>query len=229
MSGNTGDQFVIARNYLDTVSNQIALPALVGLEKAKITAMIFGSLSFRWGLAVWGVSIPGFPAFILMERIIDFLLLLLTPFVASLMVQILGLEILKATAIPFVLPAGVVLRIFPPTRDAGSYLIACSVAFGLVFPYTYVMHKKIVYDTLMQYDNGSDESIEAHLSQTGSDYPNLLQTVNSSNVWRVTDMLDWMRSLSYLLLQALFLPALSITLTVSFIKGFTKFLSQKLE
>ena len=36
------------------------------------------------------------------------------------------------------------------------------------------------------------------------------------------------RTLSFILLQALFLPTLSITVTIAFIKGFTKFLNQKL-
>jgi hypothetical protein len=227
-----GDQFDVARAYLYRVSNQIALPALVDLEKAKMVAQYWGSLSFRWGLAVWGASVPGFPSFIVLERVIDFLLMLMTPFVASLMVQQILLEVIRAIAIPFVLPAGVVLRIFPPTRDAGSFLISAAIGFGIVFPYTYVMHKNIVQDRLLVMEDG-EKSMDEILSSpgaTGNAHTKLLASLNYGHFWSANDMvIKPMRLLSYVILQAVFLPALSMTLTIAFIKGTVKFMGQKLE
>lgn len=221
-----GDQFAVAQNYLDMISNQVSLPALINLQMTKIAAQYWASMSFRWGLAVWGATVPGFPSFVVIERVIEFLLLLLSPFVASLMVQSIGLEVIKAIAIPFMLPAGVVLRIFPPTRDAGSFLIASALAFGIVFPYTYVMHASIV-NAMIQEDENANESLDALL---GPQYPNLLSIANAWGIWSADRMLfQPIRALSYMVLQAIFLPALSITLTIAFIKGTTKFISQKME
>lgn len=220
------DSFGIAREYLNTISNKVALPEIIRLEKQKIGAQIMGSLSMRWGLAIWGTTMPTFPAFVLVERVIEFLLMLMTPFVASLMVQQVGLEIIRATAIPFVLPAGVVLRIFPPTRDAGAFLIVASIAFGIIFPFTYVMHSAIVY-RMLQFDAGSTESAQSLL---GTTYPNLIYSVNEGGMWDADGgLLSPMRTLSYLLLQAVFLPALSMSLTIAFIKGTLKFMSQKFD
>jgi hypothetical protein len=221
-----GDQFAVAQNYLDMISNQVALPAMINLEITKMTAQYWASMSFRWGLAVWGATVPGFPSFVVIERVLEFLLLLLSPFVASLMVQTIGMEIIHATAIPFILPAGVVLRIFPPTRDAGSFLITSAIAFGIVFPYTYVMHATIVHD-MMERDKTLNESLDAML---GPQYSGLLATANAWGVWSADRMLfQPIRALSYLVLQAIFLPALSMSLTIAFIKGTSKFISQKLE
>lgn len=228
MSLAGGDMWSVGRDYLNTISNQVALPALVQLEISKMVAQYWGSLSFRWGLAVWGTLVPGFPAFILVERVIDFLLMLLTPFVASLMAQEIGLEVLRATAIPLLLPAGVVLRIFPPTRDAGSFLIASSLAFGIVFPYTYVMHSRIMNE-LLSIEQGNQETLD---KVVGEEYglENLSYSINEGNLWSLDGMLlKPLRALSYLVMQAVFLPALSMALTIAFIKGTAKFMSQKLE
>jgi hypothetical protein len=232
ISGNS--PFIIAQQYLNTMTNQVALPYLVKLEKAKMWAQYWGSLSFRWGLAVWGTTIPAIPSYVIVERAIDFLLMTLTPFVSSLMVQQVGLEIIQATAIPFVLPAGVVLRIFPPTREAGSFLIACAVGFGIIFPYTYVMHDQI---TSMLLSNNTDNQDIAYFLANNPGYQDVSFTLSPTSD---VDLTSWsynpytvlispLYGLSFLLLAAVFLPSLSITLTVAFIRGFLKFISQKLD
>lgn len=236
-----GDQFTIARDYLHYISNEVALPTLVSLEKMKIYMQWFGSLSMRWGLTVWGAVLPAFPSFILLERVLEFVLMLLAPFVSSLTVQEIGLEIIQATMLPYVLPAGVVLRIFPPTRDAGSFLIVTAIAFQIVFPYTYVMHSEIV--SLMMAEDTNDPYYE--LSQ---DYPSLLTYVDDqqsggamslgsssisefyTNIMSLPyQLLHSIDNIAYIVFQAVFLPALSITLTIAFIKGTLKFVSQKLD
>jgi len=157
--------------------------------------------------------------------VVDFLLLLIVPFASSLMVQIMGLEIIRAVMLPFVLPAGVVLRIFPPTRDAGAYLIAVAIGFQVVFPFTYVMHKHIVQDMMLP---GTSLISINTLSQSLTD-PNILLSIIKGTPFNFeAELFHPIELLSYLLLQALFLPALSITLTIAFIKSFTKFVSQKL-
>lgn len=218
-----GDMFAVGRNYLNYILNNMALPAVMNLEILKLISQYMGSWTMRWGASVWGVVIPAFPSFVVVERVVDFALLLISPFTASLIVQMAILEVIGAVALPFVLPAGVVLRIFPPTRDAGAFLISAALGFGLVYPFTYVMHDRVV---MRMVSGGIPYSGAEYL---GASYGNVLSEISENGAFRID---QWLFSpfvlLSYLMLQALFLPALSITITIAFIKGTTKFISQKL-
>ncbi|MCX8175195.1 MAG: hypothetical protein N3E51_03250 [Candidatus Micrarchaeota archaeon] len=219
------DPFAIARSYLSYISNNLALVAIMSMEVLKIYSQYMGSISMRWGLSVWGVLVPAFPSFVVIERVADFLLALMTPFTASLMVQQVIIEVIKAIALPFVLPAGAILRIFPPTRDAGTFLIASALGFQLVYPYTYVMHSEIVGMMLKKADFKSplgtlDQNRYAAFSQWA---------VSQGGMFDIDGLLFRpLEVMPYILLQALFLPALSITLTIAFIKGTVKFISQKM-
>ena len=139
-----GDMFDIARGYLDYLIYQVSLPATLRLQGTLFVAQWIGSISMRFGAGVWGIMIPSFPSFVVIEKVVEFILMIIQPFTSSLIVQQAGLEIIRGTMLPFVLPAGVVLRIFPPTRDAGAFLIAAAFGFQIIFPYTYVMHNNIV-------------------------------------------------------------------------------------
>ncbi len=219
------DMYDIGREYLTYLTNEIALKTVIKLQGSLLFSQFMGSWTMRWGPGAWGTVVLAFPSFIVIERVIDFLLLLITPFTASLMVQQTILEVLKGTVLPFLLPAAVLLRIFPPTRDASSFLIAASIGFGIVFPYTYVMHsyvvRQMITTTFATPTNFED-------SLTGQ-YPNIAADISNSGFFSYYNLLfSPLLSISYLLLQALFLPALSISLTVAFIKGFSKFISQKL-
>lgn len=221
-----GDMFEIGANYVNFIGTDLGLNAILTFEGMKMFAQYWGSMTFRWGLTVWGVATPAFPSFILIERVADFLLMLITPFSASLMVQQIILETIKGTALPLVLPAGAVLRIFPPTRDAGSFLIAAAFGFGIVYPFTYVMHSRIVPDLLMAGED--NKTIGQRLEERGE--PSLdVFSITESGLFDAESLLfEPLKWMTYLLLQALFLPALSMILTISFIKGMAKFLGQKL-
>ena len=221
-----GDPFEIGTDYLNTLSNYVMIKAVVALESTKAFAQFWGSMSFRWGLSVWGVGVPGFPSFILIERVVDFILMLITPFTASLMVQQIILETIRGLAIPFVLPAGAVLRIFPPTRDAGSFLMASAICFQIVYPFTYVIHKEIVEKQIAE--AGLEKTFSAQLKDLGHERLSVF-SITEQGLFDVDAMLfSPFTAISFLLLQALFLPALSMIITIAFIKGLTKFFSQKL-
>jgi hypothetical protein len=221
-----GDPFDIGTAYLNVLSNEVMIKAVVALESTKMFAQFWGSMSFRWGVSVWGLAVPGFPSFILIERVVDFILMLITPFTASLMVQQIILETIRGIAIPFVLPAGAVLRIFPPTRDAGSFLMASAISFQIVYPYTYVIHKDIVDRQIVA--AGLEKTFSAQLRDLGHDKISVF-SITEQGLFDVNAMLFTpFVAISFLLLQALFLPALSMIITIAFIKGLSKFFSQKL-
>jgi hypothetical protein len=142
-------------------------------------------------------------------------------------VQQILLEVIKSTTATFILPAGVVLRAFPPTRNAGSFLIATAMGFHIIYSYTYVMHKLIVEKMI---ENSNLPSALANMFNDSSLAEGLSPFALAEKGFFDMKVLFFhpLEALGFLLLQALFLPALSITLTVSFIKWMAKFLSQKM-
>ncbi|MFA5930290.1 MAG: hypothetical protein WC861_05390 [Candidatus Micrarchaeia archaeon] len=228
VSGTSNDAFDVASSYLNYVTNEVALQAIKKLQGLLLFSQWVGSITLRYGASVWGVAMPAFPSFILIERVVEFLLMLVSPFTASLIVQQVGLQVIKATMLPYVLPMGVVLRIFPPTRDAGSFLIATALAFQVVFPFSYVMHAQIVKGVLIPHAYATEKNVSDFM-KNDMGLPKLTAFVSEDGLFDVTSMIfSPIRSLSFLLLQAVFLPALSMILTVAFIKSFNKFISQKL-
>lgn len=221
------DQFEVGRQYLDYITNNVIMPNIAELEGFKLYSQWMGDVKARWGPGPWAVVIPMFPMFIIVERVVDFLLLFISPFIASLMAQMVVLEIIRGIALPFVLPAGVVLRVFPPTRDAGAFLIASAIGFDIVYPYTYVMHDHIVRAMIAIPNSNTCDSFMSVIP--GGNSGNVAATITQNGMIDIPSKICHpFHYLGYLLLQSLFLPALSITLTVAFIKGSTKFISQKM-
>jgi len=222
-----GDPFQIGQDYLYRVSNGMALQSLLGLESLKIAAQFYGSGSISWGLSVWGATHPLFPSFIVLERLFDFLLMLIMPLVSSLMVQKMILGIINAVAIAFVLPIGAILRIFPPTRDAGSFMIASAIGFYFIYPFTYVMHNQISLDM----ENALEGEIGGFAKvMNARGYTHLTPLILLQKGAFNIDVLLYkpLRVIGLLILEALFLPALSMIITVAFIKSLAKFIGQKM-
>ncbi len=222
--GGGKDSFQVAQEYLQYITYEVALSAVEKLQSLVLLSQWASSVTMRFGASVWGIILPAFPSFVVVERTVEFLLILISPFTASLIVQQVGLQVIQGVMFPFVLPMGVVLRMFPPTRDAGTFFISTALAFQIIFPFTYVMHKTIVQDILIPNTLSGWPP-----QQFQSNYPALTGYITDNWLFDPQSMLFHpLLSVSFLLLQAIFLPALSITLTVAFIKGFNKFISQKL-
>ena len=223
--GNNQDSFQVAGSYLQYMSNDIALAAVEKLQALAMLSQWASSITMRFGASVWGVTLPAFPAMVVVERTVEFLLILISPFTASLMVQQIGLQVIAGTMLPFALPMGAVLRIFPPTRDAGAFLMAAALGFGVIFPFTYVMHSNIVRGILVPEEyNDTDTYIAALNNYNAGDVASYISDYGLFNPWNMF----WhpLLGLSFLLLQSIFLPALSISITVAFIKSFNKFIGK---
>jgi len=225
--GGGYDAFDIANTYMQYIWKDIALDSVEKLQALSLLSQWASSVSMRFGASVWGISIPIFPAMAVVERTVEFLLMLISPFTSSIIVQQVGLQIIKGIMLPFVLPMGVVLRMFPPTRDAGTFFISTALAFQVVFPFTYVMHAQIVRGILIPAAYGSTVNYNSVMAGSGSGY--LVEYISDNGIFDIQGMFWYpLIGVSFLLLQSIFLPALSITLTVAFIKGFNKFMTQKL-
>ena len=224
--GGGYDAFQVANTYMQYIWKDIALDSVEKLQALSLLSQWASSVTMRFGASVWGISIPVFPAMAVVERTVEFLLMLISPFTSSLIVQQVILQVIKGTMFPFVLPMGVVLRMFPPTRDAGAFFISAAVAFQVVFPFTYVMHAQIVRGYLIPAAYGNTVNYNSVMAGNGSGY--LVEYISDYGIFNIQDMLWYpLIGVSFLLLQAIFLPALSMILTVAFIKGFNKFITQK--
>ena len=79
--------------------------------------------------------LPGLEGIISTAGIIASSLIMLE---GSLKAQLFLIQIIDATTLFLLMPAGAILRFFPPTKDAGSFLLAVAIGLQIVFPLTYV-------------------------------------------------------------------------------------------
>lgn len=191
---------------------------------------------------------PGVDVFVNITNVIGYGLVSIY---GSLQAQIALLSLVDKIMVPFFLPAGLVLRFFPPTRDAGSFLIAVAFAFQFVFPLTYLVNKLVVDDLgVKTYEKQRSEALiqslcgpvkygvfgvllnPAAITSLTSFGPIslLFKTLLSETTLNLLSMAEFvpiLRSLAVLSLFALFIPAFALVITLAFINAMTKFLTQK--
>jgi hypothetical protein len=227
--GPGANSFTIAENYLDKITCVSSMTTLK-LEGLKMGAQYLAGMRSRYYASAWGFSMPTFPGFEVIERGIETTQILITPFTASLFVQIIGLQIVHATAFTVILPAGLLLRIFPMTRDAGSFLMAAAFAFYFILPFTYLINAAIMtqlYQNEFGYAmcTGGDEVDSKYFVQKGDFFDSLfVQMLPKFN----EDFFSFPSHLSYVAFQAVFLPSMNMVLVVTFIRATLKFFSQKM-
>ncbi|MFA5382132.1 MAG: hypothetical protein WC356_03125 [Candidatus Micrarchaeia archaeon] len=169
----------------------------------------------------------------ILGKAVDKMFALLSPFYASLAVQQFILAIIKATMITLVLPVGIFLRIFPPTRNSGSFLIAVAIGFYVVFPATYVVHAATMeqINTNIQYSSMS--VLESSLYETPDTYD-----TSFKGIWGkiftiigpgLYDLYLGIIMLPSVIMQGVFLPTISMAITISFITSTQKFLIQRFD
>ncbi|MBM3229811.1 hypothetical protein FJZ26_05245 [Candidatus Parvarchaeota archaeon] len=236
-----GDPFEIANKYLNILIYKVTIPSVYKLNTVVISMQTIAGLQSKFGAGAWGYTYPLFPGAHMVESAVEFVLYILTPFTASLVVQQVGLELIKGVMFTLVLPAGVLLRVFPPTRDAGVFLIATALAFYVVFPMTYVMHAQVMTylienhtdlswkEDFRKYISGQDVNGAKITQPLTLDEDDLADMTNYGGLFNMDAIFRPLQLLAYTIIQAIFLPALSMIITTTFIKTTSKFISQKLE
>jgi len=226
--------FDIASNYIRKavcLSVQINLK-LEGLKMVLQYASDMRSRYYAYQYG-WGFSVLTFPGLDVWERALEVISFLLFPFIASLMVQEIGLDLIRATAIVYILPAGIVLRLIPMLRDAGSFLIASAFCFFFILPYLYTIEQAVV---LEQFKKDFNKEMCASLNTSADE---TLKTIISGvtlipdlgfiwdNLWTIFG--EFFRLVSYLILIGLVLPAVNMLITVSAIQTISRYISMRLE
>ncbi len=82
-----------------------------------------------------------FPGLGFLSTAFNFLVMGLIAAFGSISLQIIFLKFVDSLLFNLLLPAGLILRFFPPTRDAGSFLIAFSFGIGIIFPSIYIFNR----------------------------------------------------------------------------------------
>lgn len=136
-----------ASEFLQKVMIKGSLQSMNELFTIQIFYSIYNTLNFRPHESVWTWTykvVPGADGVVGVVTVISYGLIAVF---GSLAAQIAILSLIDATMYQLLLPAGLLLRFFPPTRDAGVFLITLAIGFQIVFPAMYVINEKILNET----------------------------------------------------------------------------------
>ncbi len=101
---------------------------------------VLGTFQRRIGEAVLTPTFRVFPGIDTFVSITNVVGLGFVMTYGSLSAQITVLNVIDSIVEMFLLPAGLVLRFFPPTKEAGAFLIALSIGFYIIFPMNYFIN-----------------------------------------------------------------------------------------
>ncbi|MEM4166003.1 MAG: hypothetical protein QW153_00880 [Candidatus Bilamarchaeaceae archaeon] len=191
---------------------------------------------------------PGIDTFATLSGILANSLIMLE---GSLKAQLLLLLIIDALVVPLLLPAGAVLRFFPPTKDAGAFLLAIVIGLQVIYPLTYIINAIVFNEIGITYR----EPIELIAHVCGLNFfsmsipailiPKIASVFSSSlaqtlsiglqpltfegtimliMIGQYMTILDYIATIS---LFGFFAPAVSMVITVAFINALIKFIVRR--
>jgi len=223
--------------FLHTTINSGIVPAYVQLVSLDIELSFWSSLTTRYGPGPWGFvvkQVPGLEPVISVVRILTFTL---TAFLGTLSAQVVIFYLIEVLT-PLFLSAGVLLRFFPTTRDAGIYLIVFAISFHSVFPFFFALNAHIL-DEMAVIERGPGATYDPYVSLPGNFWGNELPEYLPSwmaqiiavfpRLWffRFIALSYFLEGIASLSMPSLFLPSLAMSITISFINAMTKFITGK--
>jgi len=254
----TGGQYAnpprAAIAYMQSVVMDSTLKATIDVYKIQACTSILSTFAKRIGEFVLTQTFkifPGLDTFVSITNVLSFALLSLYSTVKA---QVSLMYIFEALVYPFILPAGLVLRFFPPTRDAGAFLIAMAFGFYVVFPMTYLINGGIYTEIGAKPYNQDRPTLLIQslcgpfkygvagilfnpvanpiysLVPGGQRVGTVLSIIISEGLLNALSMAEFipiMKHIGNLSLLAMFMPALSLMITIAFINSMTKFIVSK--
>ncbi len=240
----------VSINFLQKTITEGIMPAYVDLVSLDIKLTFWSSLQGRQGPTVWGFTfkqVPGLEPIISVVRVLTFTL---TAFLGTLGTQVVIFYVIRALT-PMLLAIGVLVRFFPPTRDAGVFLIVFAIAFHAVFPMLFALNAHILdemwaahgwassYDpyismgtdlTVPYFEYLIPDKLEGELEALASSPTAVAQIFGFLPFvffFRFVVLIPFFEGIASLSLPALFLPTLCMSITISFINAVTKFITGK--
>ena len=247
---DTPPQVVIS--YMRSTVADSVLRGLFDVYQIQACTSILSTFSRRIGEYVLTQTYKVFPGLDTFVSIANVLGVGLVAVYGSVSAQIGFLYLVDGLMVPFFLPAGLILRFFPPTRDAGAFLISLAFGFQIVYPATYLLNKDIYTDIggrayespavligslcgpfsygVWGFLLNPDANPIFSAIPGGATVGRFLSRVVSESLLNAVSMsyfLPIMQHVASLSLLALFMPALSMVVTIAFINAMTKFLVAK--
>ncbi|MBN2477688.1 hypothetical protein JXB01_00175 [Candidatus Micrarchaeota archaeon] len=251
------DPFEAANDFIVTSIYDGVYPALTTCYELIIHFSVINTFQIRPSDAVWTFTYKVAPGADLIANLINTFAYGLIAVFGSLSAQLLVLAFIKATMLNYFLPAGILMRFFPPTRQAGIFLITFAIAFYVIYPTSFAIHKKSL-DYLWINGKGIEEGfapfdrLEALEMKAGSLGTPLMvgalqmglskilpgSSVLTSFAGFLTGEMFIMTIQPYIIsflldaiatlaLVSFFLPALSMMTTIAFINGVSNFVISK--
>lgn len=239
--------------FLHKTINTGIMPAYIDLVSLDIKLTFWSALEGRQGPTVWNFiakQVTGLEPVISVVRVLTFTI---TTFFGTLSAQVVIFYLINAL-MPIFLAAGVLLRFFPPTRDAGVYLIVFAISFQTMFPLLFTINSQILDEMwqLQGLGNSYDPYVAMPADVLGSEAPEysplwVSQIVGSTtgaptapgtvsqtigffpfvSFFRFALLAPFFEGIASFSLPALFLPAIAMSITISFINAMTKFITGK--
>lgn len=229
--------------FLDRIINEGILPVYVKLVRMEVALTYFNAIEYRMGPGVWNFITRVVPGLDPLISIVRMLIFSYTALYGTFSVFVIIFTIVPGILYPFILPAGIVLRFFPPTRDAGVYLIALALAFQTLFPILYVMNFVALSEIWVGHgwvDDRADRVDEYTPNIEQSSYFNDINAAagaagtaaSSFSTWfpvlqpfSFAGLLPFLDRVAQLSLVGLVLPALVFMLVLSMVSAVTKFIT----
>ncbi len=226
-----------------------SLEAIRDVTKLQVCISTLSTFARRTGEFTVSLTYKLFPGLDNYLGILNILSYGLALVFGSLNTQLVIFQLIDATMVRFFLPAGIILRFFQPTREAGMFLIAFAIGFQAVFPLVYVINQQVMEKIGFENYHSSQYFI---YSICGTKYFTfgLLTNPNSplnlggipvfGAIFRLLtqelgitmltpfEFQPIMESIANFSLPAFFMPAFSITVTFAFISVFMKFVLMKI-
>lgn len=238
-----GPPIEIALEYLDIVINEGILPIYMKLVRMEVLLTYFNAVEYRMGPGVWNWTVKATPGLDPLISITRMLIFSFTALYGTLSIQIIIFNLIDALMYFYLLPAGIVLRFFPPTRDAGIFLIVLAISFQCFFPMLYAINLNAL-TTMWQMHEwvGADDPYTPNIQDTNyfNSVNDALGTFTSKaneigGTWALpiaqpfafSLLVPFLDRVAQISLVGLVLPALCMTLTVAFVNAVTKFITGK--
>jgi len=255
--GVSGTVYGAAESYISWIASKSmhALERMIYL--AKVWG-IFGSIGMGISISGMGISFSPFSGFFGLVNILNLLMSTLLILSFTVAAQYVVLKFAIEGFIGYLLPAGLVCRCFPFTRDFGGALIALSVGFALFYPFLFAMDWMVVGQPSSSTIPGSDFSegplieslviftttVVAESVITGG----ILSVLGIQLTYPIIDLysllrliveiaitfLDWMVQAAFiptseLLIGGLFLPALNGIILVAVVRDLSRALGEEVD
>ena len=217
-----------------------SLELLLPVSGLYITLGLISSTQLDLGIA--SISFSTILAPVLSQQ--DFIITALTFAIISIYTQSALLSVVSIVAVPFLLPIGLVLRTFYPTRRLGGTMVAIAIGLFAVFPLTYLLDAQITanYSGAVNQTTVSSFTLQAQSIQSqifsvggGSVSTNSISGVAQQLASGVSDLASSFADLikqiiswiAILIVQVFFFPVLSVVLTITSIRELAKVLGSE--